>query len=123
VEVFGPVATLLPYDGKADTAARIVGLGEGSLVSTLYADDREFLSRAIAEAAPWLGRVVIASEKIAGASLPPGGVFPVVNHGGPGRAGDGEELGGKSGMRLYLQRTSVQGGAADLPRLLGGAAS
>ncbi|HWB73592.1 MAG TPA: aldehyde dehydrogenase family protein, partial [Nannocystaceae bacterium] len=119
LEVFGPVATLLPYDGKVETAARIVAAGEGSLVGTLYADDREVTAQAVAAIAPWLGRLVLASEKIAGASMSPGAVLPVANHGGPGRAGDGGELGGRTGLRFYLQRTTLQGGAAELSRLLG----
>lgn len=119
-EVFGPVATLLPYDGTVEAAARIVGAGQGSLVGTLYADDRDFTARATLALAPTLGRLVLASEKIAGASLAPGCVFPVANHGGPGRAGDGGELGGRSGLAFYLQRTTLQGGAAELARLLGG---
>lgn len=118
-EVFGPVATLLPYDGTAERAAEIVALGEGSLVGTVYSDDREFTGAAIARLSPWLGRLVVANEKIAAASMSPGCVFPVANHGGPGRAGDGGELGGRSGLGFYPQRTSIQGGAAELARLLG----
>ncbi|MFV8755518.1 3,4-dehydroadipyl-CoA semialdehyde dehydrogenase [Nannocystaceae bacterium ST9] len=119
-EVFGPVATLLPYDGTIAGAAKIIALGGGSLVSTVYGDDREWLSSAIAELGPWLGRLVIASEKFAAASMSPGCVFPVANHGGPGRAGGGEELGGKFGLALYMQRLAVQSGASQLARLLEG---
>lgn len=118
-EVFGPVATLLPYDGTVETAASIVALGEGSLVGTLYSDDRETTTAAIAALSPWLGRLVLGTEKLAGAALSPGCVFPVCNHGGPGRAGDGGELGGRSGLSFYLQRTTLQGGGAELSRLLG----
>jgi len=118
-EVFGPVATLLPYDGSVEAAASIVAAGQGSLVGTVYADDREFTARASVALAPSLGRLVLASEKIAAASLAPGCVFPVANHGGPGRAGDGGELGGKTGLEFYLQRTTLQGGAAELARLVG----
>ncbi|NVB43189.1 3,4-dehydroadipyl-CoA semialdehyde dehydrogenase [Pseudenhygromyxa sp. WMMC2535] len=118
-EVFGPVCTLLPYDGAIDQAAEIIGLGQGSLVSTVYSDDREWLAKAIAELGPHLGRLVLANEKFAGASLSPGCVFPVANHGGPGRAGGGEELGGLHGLSLYMQRVAIQGGASQLARLLG----
>ena len=118
-EVFGPVATLLPYDGSVEAATAIVSAGQGSLVGTVYADDRDFTTRATLALAPSLGRLVLASEKIAAASMAPGCVFPVANHGGPGRAGDGAELGGKTGLGLYLQRTTLQGGAAELARLLG----
>ena len=74
---------------------------------------------AVAELAPFLGRLVVADEKAARASLSPGCVFPVVNHGGPGRAGGGGELGGRVGMELYMQRTTIQGGGSQLARLLG----
>jgi phenylacetic acid degradation protein PaaN len=118
-EVFAPVTTLLPYDGELASAAEIVALGKGSLVSTVYTDEREWLARAVAEIGPCLGRLVVANEKFANASMSPGCVFPVANHGGPGRAGGGEELGGVHGMSLYMQRLAVQGGASQLARLLG----
>lgn len=118
-EVFGPVSTLLPYDGSVEQAAKIVALGEGSLVSTIYTDDRKFLGQAVAEISPMVGRLVVATEKMAGASFAPGCVFPQVNHGGPGRAGCGEELGGRHGLTLYMQRTAIQGGASQIARLLG----
>jgi oxepin-CoA hydrolase/3-oxo-5,6-dehydrosuberyl-CoA semialdehyde dehydrogenase len=119
VEVFGPVSTLLPYDGTIATAARIVGLGEGSLVTTVYSDDRAFVGEAIVNVAPHVGRLVLTDDKHAGAALPPGGVLPTAHHGGPGRAGGGQELGGRAGLELYLQRTTLQGGAAWIGKLLG----
>lgn len=122
LEVFAPVATLLPYDGTIAAAAAIVGAGQGSLVGTVYTDDRGFVADAVTQLAPFLGRLVIADEKAAPGSLSPGCVFPVVNHGGPGRAGGGGELGGRAGMQLYLQRTTIQGGASQLARLLGSGA-
>ncbi|MBL9100270.1 MAG: 3,4-dehydroadipyl-CoA semialdehyde dehydrogenase [Myxococcales bacterium] len=118
VEVFGPVATLIPYDGSIAGAARIVGYGGGSLVTTLYSDDREFTARAIAELGPHLGRLVLADEKSATSSFSPGCVFPQANHGGPGRAGNGAELGGRLGLELYMQRLAVQAGAGQLARLV-----
>ena len=117
-EVFAPVTTLVPYDGELSSAAKIIALGNGSLVSTIYTDDREWLAGAVAQIGPHLGRLVIANEKFANASMSPGCVFPVANHGGPGRAGGGEELGGKHGLSLYMQRVAIQGGAAVLARLL-----
>ncbi|WAS89654.1 3,4-dehydroadipyl-CoA semialdehyde dehydrogenase [Nannocystis punicea] len=120
VEVFAPVATLLPYDGSVAQAAAIVGFGGGSLVTTVYSDDREYVGRAVAELGPQLGRLVLSDEKGAGGSFSPGGVFPQAQHGGPGRAGGGAELGGRLGLELYMQRTAVQGGASQLARLFGG---
>ncbi len=119
IEVFGPVSTLLPYDGSVEQAAALISYGGGSLVSTVYSDDRTFTAAAIAALGPFLGRLVIADEKHAGGSFPPGCVFPQGNHGGPGRAGSGEELGGLGGLRLYLQRTAIQGGAGQLARIFG----
>lgn len=115
-EVFGPVATLLPYDGSFARAAQIVAAGGGSLVSTVYSDDRDISSRATLELGAFLGRLVIAGEKIAAASFSPGLVFPQAAHGGPGRAGSGEELGGVRALALYSQRTAVQAGAAQLAK-------
>ena len=118
-EVFAPVTTLLAYDGELASAAKIIALGNGSLVSTVYSDDRQWIAGAIAELGPYLGRLVVADEKVANASMSPGCVFPVANHGGPGRAGGGEELGGMHGLALYMQRVAIQGGASQLAKLLG----
>jgi phenylacetic acid degradation protein PaaN len=117
-EVFAPVTTLLPYDGELASAAKIIAHGSGSLVSTVYTDDRDWLVGAVTQIGPCLGRLVIANEKFANASMSPGCVFPVAYHGGPGRAGGGEELGGTHGLHLYMQRVAIQGGAALLARLL-----
>ena len=119
LEVFGPVATLLPYDGSAAVAARAVALGGGSLVTTVYSDDRDFTTRAVTDIGPQLGRLVLNDEKSAAGAFSPGCVFPQANHGGPGRAGGGAELGGRLGLELYMQRLAVQGGASQLARLLG----
>ena len=118
VEVFGPVATLLPYDGSAAEAAHIVRLGQGSLVASIYGDDQAFLGEAILALAGWHGRIVVTDGKIADKALQPGMVMPHLLHGGPGRAGGGEELGGRRGMKLYQQRTAVQGNGPLLARLL-----
>lgn len=120
LEVFGPVATLLPYDGTLARAARIVAAGRGSLVGTLYTDDRTFTLDAVTGLGPHLGRLVLADERTAAASFSPGAVFPNVVHGGPGRAGGGAELGGLHGLELYMQRTTLQGGGGPLARLLAG---
>ncbi len=119
IEVFAPVATLLPYDGSIGAVSAIIRAGEGSLVSTVYSDDRKFTAAAITELAPLLGRLVVNDEKNAGGAFSPGCVFPQGNHGGPGRAGCGAELGGAFGLGLYTQRTAIQGGASQLARLLG----
>jgi oxepin-CoA hydrolase/3-oxo-5,6-dehydrosuberyl-CoA semialdehyde dehydrogenase len=108
-EIFGPVATIVPYSGRAEEAAEIVARGEGGLVASIYSDDRDFLRAAALAMAPFHGRLYLGSEKIAAQSPGPGTVLPQLLHGGPGRAGGGEELGGLRGMQLYLQRTALQG--------------
>ncbi|MDJ0520689.1 MAG: 3,4-dehydroadipyl-CoA semialdehyde dehydrogenase [Planctomycetota bacterium] len=108
-EVFGPVATLLPYSGAAADAAAIVARGEGSLVGSLYSNDTPWVEEAVLGMAPWHGRLWVGSDRMAEQSLPPGMVLPAMVHGGPGRAGGGEELGGVRGILFYMQRTAVQG--------------
>jgi 3,4-dehydroadipyl-CoA semialdehyde dehydrogenase len=108
-EVFGPVATLLPYSGDGAEAARVVALGDGGLVASIYTDDADLSTQVVLGLAPYNGRVNVGSAKVAEQSLGPGAVLPQLVHGGPGRAGGGEELGGVRGMGLYLQRTALQG--------------
>lgn len=117
-EVFGPAATLMPYRDAEDAAA-LVARGEGSLVNTIYTDDRATLDSLLFAIAPHSGRVLCGSAKIAEHSVGPGAVLPSCVHGGPGRAGGGEELGGLRGLDFYLQRTAVQGDRALLDRALG----
>ena len=108
-EVFGPCASLLAYSGAAEEAARLVALGGGGLVTSAYSNDNAWCEEYLAGAGPWHGRVWFASDKSAEQSLPPGLVLPSMVHGGPGRAGGGEELGGERGLGFYLQRVAVQG--------------
>jgi oxepin-CoA hydrolase/3-oxo-5,6-dehydrosuberyl-CoA semialdehyde dehydrogenase len=110
-EVFGPVATVMPYD-DVKGAATLVAAGGGGLVTSIYADDKDFIRAAVVALAPYHGRLTIGSAKVAGQSLPPGMALPQLLHGGPGRAGGGEELGGRRGMALYMQRTALQGDRA-----------
>ena len=107
--MFGPVATVCVYDGSAEQAAAIVGRGDGGLVASLYSDDKKFFGDIVPALAPYHGRLFLGSEKIAAQSPGPGTVMPMLLHGGPGRAGGGEELGGLRGMKLYQQRTALQG--------------
>ena len=108
-EVFGPCATLLPYSGEPGEAACLVAAGEGCLVGSVYSDDRDWAQAAFTGMAPYLGRMNFGSRKVADSSLGPGAVLPQLVHGGPGRAGGGEELGGLRGLSFYLQRTAIQG--------------
>jgi oxepin-CoA hydrolase/3-oxo-5,6-dehydrosuberyl-CoA semialdehyde dehydrogenase len=117
-EVFGPVQTLMPYSGKAEDAARLVNLGAGALVASVYTDDKEFAQEMVARIAPYHGRIHLGCDKIADASLGSGAVLPQMLHGGPGRAGGGEELGGLRGLEFYWQRTAVQGLKPLIERIL-----
>ena len=108
-EVFGPVATLVPYAGTAAEAAELVGRGRGGLVSSVYSEDTAFTAEVVLGIAPYHGRVFLGSAKIAEASPGPGTVLPMLVHGGPGRAGGGEELGGLRGLSFYMQRVALEG--------------
>jgi 3,4-dehydroadipyl-CoA semialdehyde dehydrogenase len=118
-EVFGPVATIVPYSGKAAEAAEIVARGNGGLVSSVYSEDPAFTTEVVLGLAPYHGRVFIGSAKIAEASPGPGTVLPQLVHGGPGRAGGGEELGGVRGLSLYLQRVALEGPRPLIERIAG----
>lgn len=120
-EVFGPVTTILPYDGSVTQAAQLVARGRGSLVASVYSDDRAFSRDLVLDLAPWSGRVTLGSAKVAESAPSPGAVLPQLVHGGPGRAGGGEELGGERGLDFYLQRTAVQGYRPLVERLFDGA--
>src|SRR5262245_61598841 len=116
VEVFGPAATVVPYRDEQD-AAVLIARGGGSLVASVYGDDRDFLLRIIGEIGPSHGRILAVDPAIASAHTGHGIVMPQCNHGGPGRAGAGEELGGLYGLRFYHQRLAVQG-STDLLAIL-----
>ena len=104
-EVFGPVASLLPY---TENPAAIVARGNGGLVCSVYSEDSAFIEEAVAGIAPWHGRIYLGHPKIE-LSPGPGTVLPQLVHGGPGRAGGGEELGGRRALSFYLQRVALEG--------------
>lgn len=118
-EVFGPVATVIPYDGTASAAATRVAWGGGSLVCSLYTDDKDFARAFVLGVAPFHGRVTLGTSKTAAQAIPPGMVLPQLLHGGPGRAGGGEELGGRRGLALYMQRVALQGDRAFVEAIAG----
>lgn len=122
-EVFGPAATILPYatGGAESTTALInaIRLGGGGLVSSIYTDDVEIARAFVTGAGPYHGRLTIGGAKVAEHSPGPGAVLPMMVHGGPGRAGGGEELGGLRGVTHFMQRTAVQGYSPLLEKLLG----
>ncbi|WP_299842333.1 phenylacetic acid degradation bifunctional protein PaaZ [uncultured Paracoccus sp.] len=113
VEAFGPVATVMPYDGL-DEAIALAKLGKGSLVSSVFTDDPRVAEELVLGVAPWHGRVLIGNRASAKSSTGHGSPLAPLVHGGPGRAGGGEEMGGIRGVKHYMQRSAVQGA----PRLL-----
>ena len=117
-EVFGPVATVVPYAGTPADAVEIVGRGRGGLVSSVYSEDVAFTADVVLGLAPYHGRVFLGSAKIAEASPGPGTVLPLLVHGGPGRAGGGEELGGLRGLALYMQRVALEGSRPVIERIV-----
>ena len=117
-EVFGPVATIVPYDGTSGTAAEIVSRGQGGLVSSIYSEDTAFAGEVALGLAPFHGRVFLGTAKIAEQSPGPGTVLPTLVHGGPGRAGGGEELGGLRGLYFYMQRTALEGSRPVIDRIV-----
>ncbi len=107
-EVFGPAATIIPYQDEADAFA-LAARGGGSLVASVFGEDRDFLARAVAALGASHGRVLAVEPSIADAHTGHGIVMPQCHHGGPGRAGNGAELGGLHGLHFYHQRVAVQG--------------
>ncbi|MFT4061779.1 MAG: phenylacetic acid degradation bifunctional protein PaaZ [Edaphocola sp.] len=108
IEAFGPVATILPYKNTEEAIA-LANKGKGSLVSSLITADKNIAKEYVLGVAPYHGRVLVLNESCAKESTGHGSPLPMLVHGGPGRAGGGEEMGGKRGVLHYLQRTAVQG--------------
>ena len=114
VEAFGPVSTIMGYRDSAD----VVGLaarGRGSLAGSVVTADPEFARDVVLGVAPWHGRLLVLDAEAAPENTGHGSPLPMLVHGGPGRAGGGEEMGGLRGVLHHMQRTAVQGS----PRMLG----
>jgi oxepin-CoA hydrolase / 3-oxo-5,6-dehydrosuberyl-CoA semialdehyde dehydrogenase len=118
VEAFGPVATLMPYS-SLDDAVALLNRGGGSLVMSLFTYDAEIAREVILGAASFHGRVIVIDRDCAKEQTGHGSPLPVLVHGGPGRAGGGEEMGGMRGLAHYMQRTAVQGSPAVLRAVTG----
>ncbi len=108
IEAFGPVTTLVPYR-NFDEAIELANMGKGSLVCTLVTGDAKVAREYALGAAPYHGRIHILNNACAKESTGHGSPLPLLTHGGPGRAGGGEEMGGMRGVMHYLQRTAIQG--------------
>ncbi len=108
IEAFGPVSTIMPYKSSSE-AIELAKLGKGSLVGSVFTADNEFARDIVLGTAAWHGRIMLINRDSAGESTGHGSPLPHLVHGGPGRAGGGEELGGLRSVLHYMQRTSLQG--------------
>jgi oxepin-CoA hydrolase / 3-oxo-5,6-dehydrosuberyl-CoA semialdehyde dehydrogenase len=118
VEAFGPVSTLMPYD-DLDDAIGLAARGRGSLVATLVTAEPSIAAAAIPRLAAWHGRLLVLDREAGAESTGHGAPLPLLKHGGPGRAGGGEELGGMRAVTHYLQRAAVQGSPSMLTAVTG----
>jgi oxepin-CoA hydrolase / 3-oxo-5,6-dehydrosuberyl-CoA semialdehyde dehydrogenase len=118
VEAFGPVSTVMPYD-SVEEVIELAARGEGSLVASVITHDTEFARQMMLGAASYHGRLLFLDRDCAKESTGHGSPMPVLVHGGPGRAGGGEEMGGVRGVHHYLQRTALQGSPAMLTQITG----
>ncbi|MGZ9722129.1 phenylacetic acid degradation bifunctional protein PaaZ [Rhizobium miluonense] len=118
VEAFGPVSTVMPYD-TVEEAIELAKRGKGSLVASVFTNDPHFAEDVVIGMAPFHGRVLIGNRVSAKTSTGHGSPLPGLVHGGPGRAGGGEELGGMRSVKHYMQRTAVQGAPALLSAVTG----
>jgi oxepin-CoA hydrolase/3-oxo-5,6-dehydrosuberyl-CoA semialdehyde dehydrogenase len=108
IEAFGPVATIMPYK-NLDEAIELAKMGKGSLVSSIVTPSDKEAAEYVVNAASMHGRILVLNKDCAKESTGHGSPMPLLTHGGPGRAGGGEEMGGKRGVLHYLQRTAIQG--------------
>jgi oxepin-CoA hydrolase/3-oxo-5,6-dehydrosuberyl-CoA semialdehyde dehydrogenase len=118
VEAFGPVSTLLPYT-STEQVVELAARGEGSLAGSVVTGDAEFARDVVLGAAPWHGRLLVLDSDDAPESTGHGSPMPQLVHGGPGRAGGGEEMGGIRGVLHHMQRTAVQGSPKVLSAVTG----
>ncbi len=108
IEAFGPVSTLIPYNGM-DEAIELAKMGKGSLVCSIATADDKLAREFVVGAASHHGRILVLNQESAKESTGHGSPMPLLVHGGPGRAGGGEEMGGTRGVKHYLQRCAIQG--------------
>ncbi|PIQ18520.1 MAG: phenylacetic acid degradation bifunctional protein PaaZ [Flavobacteriaceae bacterium CG18_big_fil_WC_8_21_14_2_50_34_36] len=117
-EAFGPVSTLMPYN-TIEEAIKISKLGKGSLVSSIFTNDDSIAKKFTIGAASHHGRILSINRESAKQSTGHGSPLPSLVHGGPGRAGGGEEMGGMRGIKHYMQRTAIQGSPTTLTEITG----
>ncbi|MDO5979727.1 phenylacetic acid degradation bifunctional protein PaaZ [Flavivirga spongiicola] len=117
-EAFGPVSTIMPYK-NLDEAITLAQMGKGSLVSSITTNDDNIAKDYVVNAASHHGRILVLNRESAKESTGHGSPLPSLTHGGPGRAGGGEEMGGMRGIKHYLQRTAIQGSPTTLTEITG----
>lgn len=113
IEAFGPVSTILPYN-NLDEAIELAKMGKGSLVCSIVTGNDNIAKEFVLGAAALHGRILVLNSDCAKESTGHGSPMPLLTHGGPGRAGGGEEMGGIRGVKHYLQRTAIQGSPTTL---------
>lgn len=118
VEAFGPVATLIGYD-SVDEAIALAARGQGSLVASLVTHDPQVAADVVQGIGAWHGRILVLDRDDAGESTGHGSPLPMLVHGGPGRAGGGEEMGGLRGVKHHMQRSAIQGSPDMLTAITG----
>ncbi|EPR72704.1 Phenylacetic acid degradation protein PaaN, ring-opening aldehyde dehydrogenase [Winogradskyella psychrotolerans RS-3] len=117
-EAFGPVSTIMPYK-NLDEAILLAQMGKGSLVSSIATNDDKIAKEYVINAASHHGRIMVVNRDMAKESTGHGSPLPYLVHGGPGRAGGGEEMGGMRGVKHYLQRTAIQGSPTTITEITG----
>lgn len=118
IEAFGPVSTIMPY-GDLDDAIALARMGQGSLVCSIITADDRIAKDFVLGTALMHGRILVLNAECAKESTGHGSPMPMLVHGGPGRAGGGEEMGGKRGVLHYLQRTAIQGTPTTITKITG----
>ena len=117
-EAFGPVSTIMPYKNLVE-AIQLAQMGKGSLVSSIATNDDKIAKDYVINAASHHGRILVLNRESAKESTGHGSPLPYLVHGGPGRAGGGEEMGGIRGIKHYLQRTAIQGSPTTITEITG----
>lgn len=118
IEAFGPVSTIMPYQ-NIDEAIELAKMGKGSLVCSIVTANDKIARDFVIGAACMHGRILVLNADCAKESTGHGSPMPMLTHGGPGRAGGGEEMGGKRGVFHYLQRTAIQGSPTTISKIMG----
>ncbi|PJA08728.1 MAG: phenylacetic acid degradation bifunctional protein PaaZ [Flavobacteriales bacterium CG_4_10_14_0_2_um_filter_32_8] len=116
IEAFGPVSTIIPYK-DINEAIELANMGKGSLVCSIVTNNEKIAKEFVMGTSAMHGRILILNAECAKESTGHGSPMPLLTHGGPGRAGGGEEMGGKRGILHYLQRTAIQGSPTMLTKV------